>query len=210
MSAKENRTAPGAHSARKMIRCPQKTGINLNIEENRDRDRLTLLIGVVAIAALVAVVVNFGVIAQYKRLDKAQAEYDQVHSQYTQTQEALQDYDRVLLEYRTYSMDWMSGTGDGSEDLTAIVDRRQILDLLETEMLSRGRLTSVQIIDNKMNVSMSGMSLDQISDMFAILRRSPIVSDVALDLASTEDGNVAAILDFTVRITLRQAEEVAQ
>lgn len=210
MSAKEKRTVPGAHSARKMIRCPQKTGINLNIEENRDRDRLTLLIGVVAIAALVAVVVNFGVIAQYKRLDKAQAEYNQVHSQYTQTQEALQDYDRVLLEYRTYSMDWMSGTGDGSEDLTAIVDRQQILDLLETEMLSRGRLTSVQIIDNKMNVSMSGMSLDQISDMFAILRRSPIVSDVALDLASTEDGNVAAILDFTVRITLRQAEEVAQ
>ena len=193
-----------------MIRCPQKTGINLNIEENRERDRLTLLIGVVAIAALVAVVVNFGVIAQYKRLDKAQAEYNQVHSQYTQTQEALQDYDRVLLEYRTYSMDWMSGTGDGSEDLTAIVDRQQILDLLETEMLSRGRLTSVQIIDNKMNVSMSGMSLDQISDMFAILRRSPIVSDVALDLASTEDGNMAAILDFTVRITLRQAEEVAQ
>ena len=210
MSAKEKRTAPGAYSARKMIRCPQKTGINLNIEENRERDRLTLLIGVVAIAALVAVVVNFGVIAQYKRLDKAQAEYNQVHSQYTQTQEALQDYDRVLLEYRTYSMDWMSGTGDGSEDLTAIVDRQQILDLLETEMLSRGRLTSVQIIDNKMNVSMSGMSLDQISDMFAILRRSPIVSDVALDLASTEDGNVAAILDFTVRITLRQAEEVAQ
>ena len=107
-------------------------------------------------------------------------------------------------------MDWMSGTGDGSEDLTAIVDRQQVLALLETEMLSRGRLTSVQIIDNKMNVSMSGMSLDQISDMFAILRRSPIVSDVALDLASTEDGNVAAILDFTVRITLRQAEEVAQ
>lgn len=210
MSAKEKRTAPGAHSARKMIRCPQKTGINLNIEENRDRDRLTLLIGVVAIAALVAVAVNFGVIAQYKRLDKAQAEYNQVHSQYTQTQEALQDYDRVLLEYRTYSMDWMSGTGDGSEDLTAIVDRQQVLALLETEMLSRGRLTSVQIIDNKMNVSMSGMSLDQISDMFAILRRSPIVSDVALDLASTEDGNVAAILDFTVRITLRQAEEVAQ
>lgn len=210
MSAKEKRTAPGAHSARKMIHCPQKTGINLNIEENRDRDRLTLLIGVVAIAALVAVVVNFGVIAQYKRLDKAQAEYNQVHSQYTQTQEALQDYDRVLLEYRTYSMDWMSGTGDGSEDLTAIVDRQQVLALLETEMLSRGRLTSVQIIDNKMNVSMSGMSLDQISDMFAILRRSPIVSDVALDLASTEDGNVAAILDFTVRITLRQAEEVAQ
>ena len=199
-----------AAPARKMIKCPQKTGINLNLQEDRQRDRRTLLIGILAIAALVAVVVNFGVIAQYKRLDKAQAEYNQVHSQYTQTQEALQDYDRVLLEYRTYSMDWMSGTGDGSEDLTAIVDRQQVLALLETEMLSRGRLTSVQIIDNKMNVSMSGMSLDQISDMFAILRRSPIVSDVALDLASTEDGNVAAILDFTVRITLRQAEEVAQ
>ena len=124
-----------AAPARKMIKCPQKTGINLNLQEDRQRDRRTLLIGILAIAALVTVVVNFGVLQQYRRLDKAQAAYDRVHTQYVSAQEALSDYDRVLLEYRTYSMDWM--TAAGSEDIPAAVDRQAALDLLEQEVRDR-------------------------------------------------------------------------
>lgn len=197
-----------AAPARKMIKCPQKTGINLNLQEDRQRDRRTLLIGILAIAALVTVVVNFGVLQQYRRLDKAQAAYDRVHTQYVSAQEALADYDRVLLEYRTYSMDWM--TAAGSEDIPAAVDRQAALDLLEQEMLSHGSLTALQIAQNTMNVDMSGMTLDQISAMFARLRLSPIVDSVSLSVASTEEGKAATIMDFTVRIELRQPEEVSQ
>lgn len=197
-----------AAPARKMIKCPQKTGINLNLQEDRQRDRRTLLIGILAIAALVTVVVNFGVLQQYRRLDKAQAAYDRVHTQYVSAQEALADYDRVLLEYRTYSMDWM--TSAGSEDIPAAVDRQAALDLLEQEMLSHGSLTALQITQNTMNVDMSGMTLDQISAMFARLRLSPIVDSVSLSVASTEEGKAATIMDFTVRIELRQPEEVSQ
>ena len=195
-----------AAPARKMIKCPQKTGINLNLQEDRQRDRRTLLIGILAIAALVTVVVNFGVLQQYRRLDKAA--YDRVHTQYVSAQEALSDYDRVLLEYRTYSMDWM--TAAGSEDIPAAVDRQAALDLLEQEMLSHGSLTALQITQNTMNVDMSGMTLDQISAMFARLRLSPIVDSVSLSVASTEEGKAATIMDFTVRIELRQPEEVSQ
>ena len=196
-----------AAPARKMIKCPQKTGINLNLQEDRQRDRRTLLIGILAIAALVTVVVNFGVLQQYRRLDKAQAAYDRVHTQYVSAQEALSDYDRVLLEYRTYSMEWAT---DGSEDNGTLVDRQKALDLLEQEMLSHGSLTSLQITQNTMNVDMSGMTLDQISAMFARLRLSPIVDSVSLSVASTEEGKAATIMDFTVRIELRQPEEVSQ
>ena len=196
-----------AAPARKMIKCPQKTGINLNLQEDRQRDRRTLLIGILAIAALVTVVVNFGVLQQYRRLDKAQAAYDRVHTQYVSAQEALADYDRVLLEYRTYSMEWAT---DGSEDIPAAVDRQAALDLLEQEMLSHGSLTALQITQNTMNVDMSGMTLDQISAMFARLRLSPIVDSVSLSVASTEEGKAATIMDFTVRIELRQPEEVSQ
>lgn len=197
-----------AAPARKMIKCPQKTGINLNLQEDRQRDRRTLLIGILAIAALVTVVVNFGVLQQYRRLDKAQSAYDRVHTQYVSAQEALSDYDRVLLEYRTYSMDWM--TAAGSEDIPTAVDRQAALDLLEQEMLSHGSLTALQITQNTMNVDMSGMTLDQISAMFARLRLSPIVDSVSLSVASTEEGKAATIMDFTVRIELRQPEEVSQ
>lgn len=194
MIAEKNGITVDTHTAapaRKMIKCPQKTGINLNLQEDRQRDRRTLLIGILAIAALVTVVVNFGVLQQYRRLDKAQAAYD-----------------RVLLEYRTYSMDWM--TAAGSEDIPAAVDRQAALDLLEQEMLSHGSLTALQITQNTMNVDMSGMTLDQISAMFARLRLSPIVDSVSLSVASTEEGKAATIMDFTVRIELRQPEEVSQ
>ena len=137
-------------------------------------------------------------------LESEQAAYASVHTEYTQMQELLKGYDRLLMEYRTYSMEWAT---DGSEDNGTLVDRQKALDLLEQEMLSRGRLVSLQVSGNKMTVAMSGMSLDQISRMFDVIQQSPIVSNVELNLASTEDGNVSTILDFTVRITLRSAEE---
>ena len=187
-----------SEAGRKTLKCPHKQGINLNMREQKGNPRLTLLVGCVA---------KFGVIDQYRRLDAAQAAYASVHTEYTQMQELLKGYDRLLMEYRTYSMEWAT---DGSEDNGTLVDRQKALDLLEQEMLSRGRLVSLQVSGNKMVVSMSGMSLDQISRMFDVIQQSPIVSNVELNLASTEDGNVSTILDFTVRITLRSAEEAGK
>ena len=157
-----------SEAGRKTLKCPHKQGINLNLREQKGNPRLTLLVGCLAIAILAGCVAKFGVIDQYRRLDAAQAAYASVHTEYTQMQELLKGYDRLLMEYRTYSMEWAT---DGSEDNGTLVDRQKALDLLEQEMLS------------------------------------PIVSNVELNLASTEDGNVSTILDFTVRITLRSAEE---
>ena len=193
-----------SEAGRKTPKCPHKQGINLNMREQKGNPRLTLLVGCLAIVILAGCVAKFGVIDQYRRLDAAQAAYASVHTEYTQMQELLKGYDRLLMEYRTYSMEWAT---DGSEDNGTLVDRQKALDLLEQEMLSRGRLVSLQVSGNKMIVAMSGMSLDQISRMFDVIQQSPIVSNVELNLASTEDGNVSTILDFTVRITLRSAEE---
>ena len=183
---------------------PTKTTINL-AESNQAPRHLGRDLALFVLALVViALFAKFGVIDQYRRLDAAQAAYASVHTEYTQMQELLKGYDRLLMEYRTYSMEWAT---DGSEDNGTLVDRQKALDLLEQEMLSRGRLVSLQVSGNKMTVSMSGMSLDQISRMFDVIQQSPIVSNVELNLASTEDGNVSTILDFTVRITLRSAEE---
>lgn len=185
-----------SEAGRKALKCPHKQGINLNMREQKGNPRLTLLVGCLAIVILAGCVAKFGVIDQYRRLDAAQAAHASVHTEYTQMQELLKGYDRLLMEYRTYSMEWAT---DGSEDNGTLVDRQKALDLLEQEMLSRGRLVSLQVSGNKMVVAMSGMSLDQISRMFDVIQQSPIVSNVELNLASTEDGNVSTILDFTVR-----------
>lgn len=43
-----------------------------------------------------------------------------VHSQYTAVETALEDYDRVLAEYRTYSTDWMNDAVDSESPNAAL------------------------------------------------------------------------------------------
>ena len=165
-------------------------------------------IGGVPICVLAGAAAKFGVIDQYRRLTEAQRAYEQVHSQYTAVETALEDYDRVLAEYRTYSTDWMNDAVDSESPnaaLYAAVDRQRVLDLIERDMQSQGTVTSVLIRDNQAVVAMSGMSLDQISQMF---QKSPIVENVELNMAETEKEHPASILSFSVSITLcREVEE---
>lgn len=188
----------GTQPVRVHGRYPRKSGINMNMREDRTRELTMLIIGGVLICVLAGAAAKFGVIDQYRRLTEAQRAYEQVHSQYTAVETALEDYDRVLAEYRTYSTDWMNDA----------VDRQRVLDLIERDMQSQGTVTSVLIQDNQAVVAMSGMSLDQISQMFQKIGESPIVENVELNMAETEKEHPASILSFSVSITLcREVEE---
>ena len=61
-----------------------------------------------------------------------------------------------------------------------------------------------------MVVSMSGMNLRDISSMVERLREDPIVESAGLNLASTEQDTTDALMDFTLTVSLRQAEEAAE
>lgn len=186
-------------------RYPRKTGINMNMKERRTREAATLAIGGAAIVILAAVTAKFGVIDQFQRLSAAQGEYESVHRQYTEVETALEDYDRVLSEYRTYSTDWMNSTEDSESEnaaLYAAVDRQKVLDLVEHDMMSQGTVNSVTVKDNMAVVEMSGMSLDQISRMFQTIGESPIVANVELNMAETEKEHPASILNFSLNIEL--------
>lgn len=112
-------------AGRKTLKCPHKQGINLNMREQKGNPRLTLLVGCLAIVILAGCVAKFGVIDQYRRLDAAQAAYASVHTEYTQMQELLKGYDRLLMEYRTYSMEWAT---DGSEDNGKLTPKMEIIN----------------------------------------------------------------------------------
>ena len=138
-----------SEAGRKTLKCPHKQGINLNMREQKGNPRLTLLVGCLAIVILAGCVAKFGVIDQYRRLDAAQAAYASVHTEYTQMQELLKGYDRLLMEYRTYSMEWAT---DGSEDNGTLVDRQKALDLLEQESIEpTDWLTKVSALEQRMD-----------------------------------------------------------
>ena len=190
--------APSGAAPRKMIKCPSKTGINMNKREKRTGEMLTLVIGLAVILLMAGLVARFGVMEQYRRLSEAQSAYGEVHSQLTACQEKLTDYELVLTEYRSCSLDGMTE----GEDQLITVSRQAVLDLVEGIMMPRGKVISVNILDDTADVEMSGMSLDQISTMFAVMEAEPIVRSVELNMAATEENTASAQLNFSVRIYL--------
>ena len=127
IAEKEKKTAR-ANTPRRPVRCPQKTGINLNLHEKRTGTVLTLLIGALCITVLALAVAKFGVLDLYDRLADAQSAYAQAQQENRAAQEKLSHFDEVLSEYRTYSMEWMEDGEDS--DLNFAVERTEMLDLL--------------------------------------------------------------------------------
>lgn len=201
-----NEAAPVETAPRKMVKCPSKTGINMNQREKRTGQVLTLVIGLAVILLMAGLVARFGVMEQYQRLSEAQSAYGEVHSQLAACQEKLTDYELVLTEYRSCSLDGMTE----GEDQLITVSRQAVLDLVEGIMMPRGKVISVNILDDTADVEMSGMSLDRISAMFTVIEAEPIVRSVELNMAATEEHTASALLNFSVRINLGSEQAVEQ
>lgn len=102
------KTISGAESSRvKAPKYPSKRTVNLAQRESHSRSTLTLSLGLLIILLLSFCVANFGVLRQLDRQRAAEQAYSTAHSQYTEMQTALADYDRVELQYRTWSRAWM-------------------------------------------------------------------------------------------------------
>ena len=188
----------------KQTKYPTKTTINMAACGRTEAAGKTLVIGMAVIAVLVLLVVKFCVFDQYARLSRAEADYNSVYQKNQELADRVSDYDEVMLEYRAYSMSFIS---DKNDENFVGVDRKEVLDLIETVMMKRGQVVSVEIYDDTAKVSMKGMNLKEISAMIKSLKTSPVVSDAQLNIAQTDENREASVLSFSVTIYLQQEQE---
>ena len=200
IAEKEKKTAR-ANTPRRPVRCPQKTGINLNMHEKRTGTVLTLVIGIACIALLAAAVAKLGVIDLYGRLADAQSAYAQAHRENLTAQEKLSHFDEVLSEYRTYSMEWMED--EENADLNFSVERTAVLDLLETSILPKAGLTAIEVQGDRVDIQLNSTNLSYIADILLEVEREPIVASVELEIAETEKDHPADVVECTLHIVLR-------
>ena len=184
----------------KASKYPTKRTVNLAQRESHSRSTLTLTLGLVLIVVLSFCVANFGVLRQLDRQRAAENAYNTVHSQYTQMQQALADYDNVELQYRTYSRTWMQ-----EEDSPFYIP----VDRLEGYLMPYGTVKTVLVEDDVAIITMSGMDLEQISAMFQRVQQQPIVKSASLTIAATPRLSRTDLLDFSVTITLQPADKEA-
>ena len=202
--------------SKKAARFSEKKGINLiqNQEKNKHL-MMTVLIAIVAVL-LLEVGFKYGVLDLYTKLNTARDQYNDVHVQYVAAQNQLTDYDDVLLEYRTYSMDWMENDTSGKY---VSVNRREVLDVIETDMMKLGTVRELSIKGNTVNIQMTGMNLKEISAMCAELETRPIVKSAVLMSAQTiKDDNApdtesvaeGSNLAFNIRVIIQSADKAAK
>lgn len=191
--------------ARKALKLPTKTWVNLAKREDNSKNVATVVLGIFAIAVLSFCVAKFGVIDPLARQQEAESAYNAVHAQYTAMQDSIAQYAEVEQEYRTYSRSWMQ-----KEDSSMFVrvDRMEVLDLIEAELMPNGTVNTVYVQGDTMTVTMSGMNLTGISDMFRSLQQQSIVESASLNIASTtQDTPEEDELDFSITIVLKSGEE---
>lgn len=199
------KTISGAASSRvKAPKYPSKRTVNLAQRESHSRSTLTLSLGLLIILLLSFCVANFGVLRQLDRQRAAEQAYSTAHSQYTEMQTALADYDRVELQYRTWSRAWMH---DENSPVYVPVDRMEVLDLVQEYLMPYGTVNTLVVDEDVMIVTMSDMNLEQISAMFQRLQLQPSVKAATLTLAATPSVNPGDKVDFSITVTLRSAAE---
>lgn len=188
----------------KQTKYPSKTSINMAACGKSDAAGKTIVIGTALIVALAILVAKFCVYDQYARLDSAESAYSSVYQQNQELAEKVKDYSDTVLEYRAYSMSFLS---DENDENFVGVDRKEVLDLIQSVMMKHGDVLSVEIYDDTAKVSMDGMNLREISEMIGSLKTSPIVSDARLNIAQTDEDNSSSVLSFSVTIYLQQSQE---
>ena len=193
---------------KKPTRFLTKKGINLAADYDARNRRLSMILGSIIVVVVVFAVAKFGVYDLIDRRNAAISEYTAVHVQYEDAQQKLVNYDEVLLEYRTYSMEWMENDTSGKY---VSVPRREILNMIEKNMMKKGDVSEIEIEGDSVIVTMSGMNLKEISKMCTKLEELDFVEDATLQTASSENGVKEDNEDLTFVIMIQlHSNEVEQ
>jgi len=197
--------------ASKPVKIPSKKGINLARKDDEAKKKKTTIILASIAVVVLAVVVKFGVVDLLVELNAAKSAYDEVHVQKVALEESLADYNEVLLEYRTYSMDWLDNDTSGRY---VSVSRRSVLDMVETMVMPKGNVSSFSVSGDNLSISMSGLNLKQISLLCQELETVDFVKSATVNSASTsggktgdENADISGALSFSIQVVLQKPVE---
>ena len=110
--------------------------------------------------------------------------------------EELADFDQVRERYSRYS---------ATEEERTLVDRMEVLALLDSAVGAAARMDSVTISADVVQVQFSEVTLAQTAEIVKVLEASPIVEGTVVNTASTTQ-NAADLVQANVRIQLRKEE----
>ena len=175
---------------------PEKRDINLAMREQPKHSPVKIAVGtLVVVLALLAV----GKAAVWNVLDQvnaAQAAADQAESDLAQLRQRTEKYPEVQEEYQNYTL--------ASSTMTGAVDPMDCLDLIKSHLVDRSQVESYAVADGLITVQMSGVTLREVSAIYADLMASDLVENVQVYTAATKEDSGERV---TAAMTIQLAAE---
>ena len=159
---------------------PNKQYINIldgmKSDDNRTLEILFFIVFLIALAAFT----KFGVIDKIAQMSAAEAAYNDLQRQITELKEQNADYEEVKKDYSHYGMGYL----DDSEIL--LVDREDVLDLLDKYVLKNADIKTLAVTDNTVTLTVEKTRLNAISSIVKELEADPDVAFVTVNVAGTD------------------------
>ena len=159
---------------------PTKRSMNLYFKVDRTTAPATATLYVLfALAVLLALgkIMIYDFMMQEKQLENQLLSLEQ---RTVQQMQQLENYDQVLEDYIR------SVPTQQEQDQPDVME---LLSLIDTTIRPAARVSQVDIADNQVVISFSGVTLAQAADLVVRLEQSPLVADTQVDTASSTDGN---------------------
>ncbi|MEA4971825.1 MAG: hypothetical protein VB119_01470 [Candidatus Metalachnospira sp.] len=160
---------------------PIKTDINLAVRDRKNRDLSSLLPVVIVFAIFITIFTKFAVINRLSAADQAEASAAAVELQLSSLKNYTKDYDNVVEKYNELLASRSSAN--------VIATPMERLGLIEKYLISSSQVDSFDVLDDVITVKISGVTLNQISSIFVKLMSDPLISNVQVYTASTNDQN---------------------
>lgn len=180
---------------------PSKTTLNLAMKEKSQFHPKRLVPLLVLLLAAAALFGKFAVADRIAAVYQAQAELSALNAQISDLQRATADFNDVSDQYRRYSVGWMTG------EEQAMVDRVELLDLLEEELMSAGGVLGLTGSGNLLAVQLTGVTLDDTSRIVERLYGRDDVENVQVYSATTgEKTGDSATVSLIITMTAKGGE----
>lgn len=158
---------------------PTKRSMNLYFKVDRTTAPATAALYVLfALAVLLALgkIMIYDFMMQEKQLESQLLSLEQ---RTVQQMQQLENYDQVLEDYIR------SVPTQQEQDKPDVME---LLSLIDTTIRPAARVSQVDIADNQVVISFSGVTLAQAADLVVRLEQSPLVANTQVDTASSTDG----------------------
>lgn len=160
---------------------PVKTDINLAIREKEQNKLSTTIPTFIILVIAIAIFSKFAVINRLEQASEAEHSAAVAQQQLETLKEYTNNYPKVLEEYNALLA--------SKSSLNVVATPMERLGLVERYLISASQVNSFDVVDDVITAQISGVTLNQISTIYANLMSDPLIENVQVYTASTNDKN---------------------